>query len=106
MAGVYSTLFIEAIAIEAFAEYVVPDGYLAVVRDVSALNLGAADDTAFNVENHSTSAIICYHGFVDEFEWFHADVRQVVEAGSTISMQVSGPTETSVRVCGYLLTLP
>lgn len=101
---VYSTLFIEVSAQLAFAEYVVPAGMTLVVRDVAALCLGSADDTAFNVENHNTAGIIAYHGFTDAYEFYHDLFHQVVPSGSTLSAQSSGPTEVSIRVSGYLLT--
>lgn len=103
---VYSTLFIAAQGVDVNTGYVVPAGKLAVVRDVEAVAFGSPTDTAVSVFDAATNSTITYHLFLNPFEEHHWEGRQVVEPGATITAQTAGSQDVSVRVSGYLLTLP
>ena len=105
MAPVYSTLLLAA-SPGGGATFTVPAGYVAVVVDVEwasndvdgsylSLNDGA-DVVVFS------SAIPNPLTGVPSGQWVG---RQVVEPGDTVSV-VSDATSLSIRVTGYLLTLP
>jgi hypothetical protein len=105
-APVYSTLFIAARGVSVDASYVVPAGMLAIVRDVVFVFDEAPDNTAADVIDANTHTIIAYCLAIDPFQFFHLDCRQVVPAGGRIEGSSGGPGDVSIRVSGYLLTLP
>ena len=86
--------------------YVVPAGYIAVVRDVTAVFEGTPEDTALAVYEPSTNTHVFYHLQVNQDEFAHWDGRQVFDTGSEIHATSAGPNTVHVRVSGYLLTLP
>ena len=103
-APVYSTAFIGVEGTETFASYVVPAGYVAVIRDISAVLIDNADESVVQVSLGSGTYIwktVFASGL--PFEQFTG--RQVVDAGEVIYAGIAGGTPISVRVCGYLLTI-
>jgi hypothetical protein len=103
---VYSTLFIAARGVNINAGYVVPAGFVAVVRDIEIAFLATPNNTAADVLDHATSTILTYHLQLNPFEEHHWEGRQVVDTGAEILASSAGPADTSIRVSGYLLTLP
>lgn len=103
---VYSTLFVAATAVNVDARYTVPDGHIAVVRDVNFFFNGTPNNTAAQAYDLTTASYIAYHLMVNPFENFHWEGRQVLDAGATLQGASSGPNGCSIRISGYLLTLP
>lgn len=102
---VYSTLFIAVAAMAPDAGYTVPEGFTAVVRDVSILFDGTTPtDTACGVYDASTGTYYAYSLMVSNQQYFHWVGHQVQPQGSTFSVIGFGPTEILARVSGYLLT--
>ena|ERR1700752_1890303 len=106
---VYSPRFIGA-SFSGFGSgtYTVPDGYLAVVRDVSAAmtNQLGQGGGSFQVFIHG-NCIITWPMPPDFFGSFQWQGRQVVNAAETISYtaQVAG-AQAAIAISGYLLKLP
>lgn len=106
MASIYSTLFVEANAVNVLAEYDVPDGFVAVIRDICMLLYGSPSDTAAYVFNGTDTGVVTYALHTDPFQAVHWEGRQVFPTGSRIIAQAQGPAQVSLRVSGYLLAAP
>lgn len=103
---VYSTLFYEGYGEPVSGEYTVPDGYLAVVRDIVGLSEGDPDIILQVAVNPADSTIAYLEFGSADVGFVHWEGRQVVNPGSTIAIDASGTTFVSARVSGYLLGLP
>jgi hypothetical protein len=104
--AVYSTRFLRIGARGASSStYVVPTGFVAVVRDVAVLLEGDATSNAeLFVEAPST-----WIGYwapaatgTHTYQWIG---RQVIEAGETLAGDCSGTTWASLWASGYLLSV-
>jgi hypothetical protein len=108
MADLYSTRFlIERAGAGAGAKYFVPNGYIAIVRDVSVTSASeAGESVAFGVYAgpDGTEAQFATGEVTGNTQAFHWEGRVVVLAGEDI--QVSSTDEVSYIVSGYLLYAP
>ena len=105
MARVYSTRFISEAGVTAFADYTVPAGFRAVLRDVwvyAGSQITTVDFQLFS----GTGAVMWSIGNppLNPAFWFWQG-RQVYEEGEAIGFQVhAGNVDYSAS--GYLLDLP
>jgi len=108
MADLYSTRFlIERAGAGAGPKYFVPNGYIAIVRDVSATSAtGTTDVVALGVYAgpDGTEAQFATGEVASNSQAFHWEGRVVVLAGEDI--QVSSTDEISYIISGYLLYAP
>ena len=99
MAPVYSTQFM-LVSGATLLEYVVPTGFIAIVRDFETWYLGGPDNVIlFSVDE---TVIQQLNFAADETASNHQDFRIVVNAGSTI--RVSSTHAADWYLGGYLLT--
>lgn len=108
MSSVYSTSFLRSHG-GAGGLYTVPDGFIAVVRNVTAFNSDGVIPQSFNVYlGHSSCTFVAATlspllpsspGYYSTWE-----LRVVVETTDTIN--VSNDPGVDVTVNGYLLSLP
>lgn len=103
--SVYSTLFIAAAGANLNAGYVVPDGYLGIVRDISCICLNFPGDTAVEVIDNNTATFVWYVLQTHLNQYDQWEGRQVFPAGAEILAASSGPNDVRIRVSGYLLSL-
>lgn len=104
MANVYSTRFLAWAAETIPPGYIVPTGYVAVVRDVDVVSGGGAminwvwgiNDVAKIGGGQFTIEAL------NQFQAWRG--RVVVEPGELIYFDGDGPTDGTI--CGYLLALP
>lgn len=104
MANVYSTRFLAWAASELPPAYVVPTGYVAVVRDADVYSAGGEIiNWRLGV---NTVAIFAAGAFtiIAEAQTAEWRGRQVLEPGDELYFQSDGPTDGLVS--GYLLGLP
>lgn len=101
---VYSTRFLAWAAETIPPGYIVPDGYVAIVRDVDVVSGGGAMiNWLWGING------VCKIGggqftieALNQFQQWRG--RQVVQAGELIYMEGDGPTDGEIS--GYLLLLP
>lgn len=105
-APVYSTLFIAADGFTISTGYVVPAGFVAVVRDCTIYIDGSLANTAADVRDLATGAFVFYHLMSTQNDYAHWVGHQVFPAGAEIHASSAGPNSAAIRVSGYLLTLP
>lgn len=105
MSGVYSTRFIGAQGATAPISYTVPNGYVAVVRDLDAYSDTVASAEIF-LRNAEGGAIYFFTWGVAQQQSVEWRGRQVYFAGETITVDISvGALDAiDVAVSGYLLT--
>lgn len=103
---VYSTRFIAAALEPAGLYYTVPEGFVAVVRDIDAVGTGGEYIQAA-LETVGSTFWLDYFPESGSYGWIGWRGRQICQPGEQISVFVSG-TESggTVAVSGYLLTLP
>lgn len=106
MAAVYSTSFIRAHGSN--ESFTVPDGFLAVVRSVTAFNSDGVLPLSFNCYlGHSSCTFVAatLSPLLPSSPGYYAsfDLRVVVEATDTIQANV--PSAVDVTVSGYLLSV-
>jgi hypothetical protein len=108
MADLYSTRFLlERSGAGAGPKYVVPNGYIAIVRDISATSAtGTTDTVALGVYAGAAGleAQFATGEVFSNTQAFHWEGRVVVYAGEDI--QVSSTDLVSYTVSGYLLYAP
>lgn len=103
--SVYSTRFILAPALEGLADYTVPDGFVAVIREVDA-SIGAtvsAFEVSLVVPGPVTAWLVSQAG--SDGASFQFTGRVVVLAGESFAVRTDGAA-LDVICCGYLLSLP
>lgn len=101
MSSVYSTSFIQWAADETPPAFVVPDGYVAVVRDLDVVwGGGAMVNWQMGI---ATGAKIAGGQFTEETLIQHQEWRgrQVLNAGQALYVSADGPIDGAVS--GYLL---
>lgn len=103
---VYSIRFIEARGLDSTSSYTVPEGFVAVIRDLDAYcdaTLGFADLFLHGAGGQA----IAWHSWEattqDQFQWRG---RQVILAGETFDVEADTGIGVAidVTVSGYLLT--
>jgi hypothetical protein len=104
-ATVYSTRFIAAVFPTAPSTYVVPDGYRAVVRDISAYWLGDSGGGALQGAIDGVAYFMYFIGTADVPGGYHWEGRVVVDPGEALAINVPMGNWSFV-VSGYLLKLP
>ena len=104
MAQVYSTRFISAPLEPAGLTYTVPDGYVAILRDFDAVGTGGESVQFTNLDAGATYFLEYFPGSgYGNIQWRG---RQVVPAGETIAIYVSGASSGgTASLSGYLHTL-
>ena len=104
--AVYSTKFISMAGLEANASYVVPAGFVAIVRDIACLVLGPSDESVCQVGAEAGVPIMLWlFGAGQSYPYYQWQGRQVVDEGQTIAAATAGGTSCSIRVSGYLLSM-
>jgi hypothetical protein len=101
--AVYSTLFIEASIETLTAQYVVPDGMTAVVRDICVCSQGSETNRTFGAANDSTGVYFFFWTPPGTFVSTHWEGRKVIPGGSIIGAHPNGDP-FYVSISGYLLT--
>lgn len=105
-APVYSTRFIGTSGTEAATvSLVVPDGFVAIVRDIDSL-IGGAGITA-QVEIFSELPLLRSAGMAGADTFAQWRGRQILVAGEAVELQVTSTAAAfwAVAVSGYLLTV-
>lgn len=105
MSRVYSTIFVATRSQNVNASYVIPEGQLMIVRDITAFFEGNPGDTAMQIFG-SDFGTLYYHLQIDPNEYVHEEMWQVLNQGNTLTVLTAGPNTVSLRVSGYLLDLP
>lgn len=106
MANVYSWVFIdEPVASGSSAGYTVPTGSRAVVRSITLAHFNPGSEGQWYVAAGAGAWIAAgwWEGD-DHGDVFYWDGHQVVNEGGDIALYTSQPC--SIRLSGYLLTLP
>jgi len=104
MANVYSTRFLAWAASEIPPVYVVPSGYVAIVRDLDVYSFGGEmTNWKFGINGVCWFAAgqFTIEALAQTGQWRG---RQVVQAGEEILFESDGPTDGIAS--GYLLGLP
>lgn len=104
MAGVYSTSFIAEHALSGSVVYTVPDGFVAIVRDIDVYVNGDLIATTYYAVDADTDGTFAWFVSPNEadpglYSWRG---RQVFLAGESFAF-ISGNV-CDVRISGYLLT--
>lgn len=104
MAGVYSTPFIQEHALSSSVTYTVPDGYVAIVRDVDVYIDGEIIATTYYLVDDATDGTFAWTESPSEgnpglYSWRG---RQVFEPGTSFTFNSGGTCD--VRISGYLLS--
>ncbi|MBA0087124.1 MAG: hypothetical protein HRJ53_19240 [Acidobacteria bacterium Pan2503] len=102
---VYSTVFIALQGLLGNFDYTVPNGYVAVLRDVDiyASNLGPLN-TVVRIIDPNTGGTVWFHDYgATSSGWAQWSGRQVFPEGEVIRAHVDNDP-ADVRACGYLLT--
>lgn len=103
--NVYSHLFFEAAGSPINESYTVPDGYVAVIRDICAIAVPNDAGATFDIGvTPSGTAIFFYQG-PGQGLYVHQELRAVVNTGDTIVLTATAETTVQVRVSGYLLSV-
>lgn len=104
MAAVYSVCFIASFAGAVEADYTVPTGRTAIVRDIDGFLTGTPGSTAVDFVDGTSGSVIWFHTQVGNTESVSWRGRQVFEAGSVIRVSRTSDLAASIRVSGYLLS--
>jgi hypothetical protein len=108
MAGIYSSLFVHAKVTTSGDEllYTVPDGMVAIVRDVNLeAGLAASGYVTVYARNGSVvDAALLTVGNATSLGFYHWVGHQVLNAGDAIRFYCDSPPFT-MRVSGYLLAV-
>lgn len=105
--GIYSTRFVLASEEGEAYEYLVPEGKLAVVRDVDVAYEGGTEviiALAIQAETGETAFfadLVSTGGGFGSVQWRG---RQVCNSGETFVVTIGGDAEVGVAASGYLLT--
>jgi hypothetical protein len=87
------------------ASYLVPAGYVFIVRDMVAFSSTTTSTGGVVVQSSGSGAFLWYvgtpAGATETLQW---QGRQVIEGGDTVTCDVYGAAGTSIRVSGYLLS--
>jgi hypothetical protein len=104
--AVYSTRFL-SLGIEGTnVSYIVPAGYVAVVRAIDMVYLGGPTAAAGFVELGGALVPVALLLNVNGNDQAHIQTRQVVNAGDPIKIIATTLNTCYISVSGYLLTLP
>lgn len=104
--AVYSTRFLQIALTNGNVSYIVPDGFLAVVRAVDLVYDGGPTSANGLVRISGNNVQIATLHNVTGQDQFHLSTRQVVMAGEPISCLSSSGNACHFSVSGYLLSLP
>lgn len=108
MASIYSTRFIQASGLSSSTSYLVPTGFVAIVRDLDAYCDATLGFATLFLHGALGQAIAWHHWDAtteDQFAWRG---RQVYYSGEDIEVAVATGIGVAidVTVSGYLLTAP
>lgn len=103
---VYSTRFLYTANIVSAPSYTVPEGFVAVVRDLDASCPSPVTGYYVYLVNTTRSYIIAISTFPSDNNSAQWRGRQVIPAGESIALNGNPPTGATATVSGYLLTLP
>lgn len=104
--AVYSTRLLYTANISAAPSYVIPEGFVAVIRDLDASCPSPVTGYYVYLVNVTKSYIIAISTFPSDNNSASWRGRQVVPAGEEIALNGNPPTGATATVSGYLLTLP
>jgi hypothetical protein len=102
---IYSTRFLSLGITNQVVDYVVPDGYVAVVRSVTAVILGGPTACVGSLQLGGTRVPVVFMSNVNGNDQKQIEMRQVVNAEETIRITASSGNTIYWAVSGYLLTL-
>lgn len=103
VATIYSTRFLQELGLSGTATYTVPDGFVAVVRDLDAYQDVLPGGTVF-LEGALGQAIWSETNDAATGKTYQSwRGRQVFQPGETLTVSTDSPWD--VTVCGYLLSL-
>lgn len=100
----YSTLLLSMFAAGETTEITVPEGSIAVVRDIVAVVFGSPAGSACEVRVGSGQEFLMLWEPTEADSTFHTEMRQVVNPLELIRGVAQGPSTFSLRVSGYLLS--
>jgi|HubBroStandDraft_1064217.scaffolds.fasta_scaffold138970_3 hypothetical protein len=104
MATIYSTRFIRGtVDLDSLPSYTVPDGYVAVVRQITAYDGDNILDDYIQLVHSDGTILAAYNAPAGEAGNWAQEFRIVVEDGASIGWSVQGTWD--VYVGGYLLAL-
>lgn len=101
---VYSTRFLSVHGVGPVAEYTVPSGFVAILRDLDAFKTGTDESAVADMVNASAGVAIWLGHFSGTASWISWRGRQVIPAGETVEVSATGTTDVSITVSGYLLS--
>jgi hypothetical protein len=102
---VYSVRFLQARAYSGVATYLVPAGFVAVLRDLDAFQVAGLTVPQIYLVGAAGQTIWWNSGSLVDSSYSSWRGRQVINEGETFAVNVA--TETaSFAVSGYLLSLP
>jgi hypothetical protein len=106
-ARVFSTQFISQQGVtNTGVEYLVPAGFIAVVRDVILYTNTGISNTHCEVKNATSNALMVRHdAHTGNADWFHDELRQVLNSGEVLRAFTDGQ-QWDVTISGYLLVSP
>lgn len=101
---VYSTLFIDSPGLVGDAGFLVPDGFVAVVRDIDAVAPAGAGAQIYAGIGGSSEFWTYQWTVVATADWRSWRGRVVIPGGGQLVIHTDAPVD--VIACGYLLTAP
>jgi hypothetical protein len=101
--AVYSTVFIRLQGLVGSATFVVPDGYIAILRDADVYNGGGIESTSAYLIDFTSNGTITRWVSATELQAFDGSWRgrQVFNSGDSFGFNTTGAWD--VRLSGYLL---
>lgn len=103
---VYSTRFAAISLTGAAVSYIVPDGFIAIVRSIQMFYFGGPSAGFGLVQAGGVLATLAYLNNVHGNDYLSVEMRAVVDASEPIKVSCSTGNACSFYVSGYLLTLP
>lgn len=106
MASVYSVRFLQEHGLTSTATYTVPDGFVAILRDLDSYIGTPAGTNGLYLEGDAGQAIWWSEATIGQSQYASWRGRQVLNAGETFSVRadVGSLDAYDVTVSGYLLS--
>lgn len=106
MAAIYSTKFVEQKGMTLDYFYVVPSGYVAVVRCIDVYQGAVLSDNSLYFQGNAGQAIHKWEGGLDQDVISQWTGRQVFNPGDTFTFHNVGGFAWDFTASGYLLVAP
>lgn len=105
--SLYSQVVVDENTLSGIAgTYDVPAGLRLVVRDMAVLTSTDSSTGGVVIQSTASLAHLWYQGTpAGETTYLHWQGRQIIEEGDGLTFNVYGNVGTSLRICGYLLTV-